>query len=191
MHANNEGVGMNAAQLVAAVQNLQQMVAEGQQREAQLRSQVEALANQAQQTAAVGGALPHGVATAFEALASSQKELVESLKGKEKPKLSLVDTRGLAKPEKFTGKEEVFLYWRTRLEAFITATYPQLEAVLSWAEESDVAITDSLVDDNYGATAPEDDVIEGIDQMNSQVYAVLQTLCEAEAFTIVRSAGWV
>ena len=90
MHANNEGVGMNAAQLVAAVQNLQQMVAEGQQREAQLRSQVEALANQAQQTAAVGGALPHGVATAFEALASSQKELVESLKGKEKPKLSLV-----------------------------------------------------------------------------------------------------
>ncbi len=100
MAANNAGVGMNAAELVAAVQSLQQMVAEGQQREAQLRNQVETLANQTQQAVAAGaGTMPQGVAVAFAELASSQKELVESLKGKEKPKLSLVDTRGCCAPD--------------------------------------------------------------------------------------------
>eukprot|EP00435_Cladocopium_sp_Y103_P038376 s510_g10.t1 len=189
------------AELIQAVQQLRQEVTAGQQRENQLRAQVETLTNQqqtqaehlaaqqqqAQQAQPLPG-LPADVGLAFTALATSQRELVESLKSKDR-KLSLVDNKGLAKPERFSGKEEQFLYWRTRVEAFITSVFPELEDVMLWAEEFDGVITGADVRAAWGAANPTHETVDDVESKSTQVYAVLQTLCEGEAFTIARSAG--
>ena len=103
------------AQLRAQVEQLVQVGTEAQQREQQLRAQVEQLTQQVQNPGP--GSLQAVVGQAFQAMAQSQKDLIDGLKQKEERNVTLFDTKGLAKPEKFGGKEESFLYWRTKLES--------------------------------------------------------------------------
>ena len=187
-------VGLTPQELVQAVQQLQVQVNEGQQREAQMRTQIEALRatqqQQAQQTASMtANGLPPDVGAAFTALANSQMELVATLKTKDKRQMSLIDNKGLAKPEKFTGREESFLYWRTRLEAFVTSVFSDFDDVLPWCEECTQTITERDIENAWGEISPTQSHCKEIQQMNAQLFAVLQTLCEGEAFTIVRSSG--
>ena len=177
---------MTPQELVQAVQQLQQQVTEGRQRETQMRAQIEALRQtQTQQAAAAAGGLPADVEAAFTALATSQKELMDSLKHKDERRMSLVDTKG----HKFTGKEESFLYWRTRLEAFITSVFGEFDEVLPWCEECAQTITETDIEDAWGEISPTPSHVNEIQAMNTQLFAVLQTLCEGEAFSIIRSAG--
>ena len=41
----------------------------------------------------------------------------------------------------------------------------------------------------FGETTPAQETIPDLESKDAQLYAVLQTLCEKEAFTLVRSAG--
>lgn len=200
--------GMSAQELISTVMQLQQAAQDGQQREQQLRAQVENLLKQgnesqqrevqlqaqlnalAQQVQNPGtGQLQTVVGQAFQALAQSQKELVESMKDDAARKVTLIDTKGLGKPEKFDGKEESFLYWRTRLEAFVTGIYPEFEVVMNWAEDEDDEISTSDLNAAFGPLHPQHRTVEGLETINGQFYAVLQSLCDKEAFTIIRSAG--
>ena len=179
--------GLTPQELVQAVQQLQIQVSEGQQGEAQVRAQLEALRQQqAQQATATANGLPPDVGAAFIALATSQRELVESLKTKDKREMSLIDNKGPAKPDRFTGKEERFLYWRTRLEAFVTSVFSAFEDVLPWCEECTQTITERDIENALGEIAPTQSHCKEIQEMNIQLFAVLQTLCQ---FTIVRSCG--
>lgn len=75
-------------------------------------------------------------------------------------------------------------FWRTRRrDVRHLNVYHDFEEVL-WAEEHETPadIEDAWGDLNTHST------VEEIGAMNTQLYAV-QTLCEGEAFTIVRSAG--
>ena len=129
--------------------------------------------------------------TAVTELSANQKSLAEVLTKQQSQgrKITLIDTKGLAKPEKFSGAEESFLYWRTRIESFVTSLVPEMEEVLEWAEELDDEVTRSKIRDVWGEADPTEKTIEDIESIDSQLYAMLQTLCEKEAFTIVRSAG--
>ena len=180
---------MNAQQLIDTVQRMEQAMREGQQREMQMRQQLDALLLQQQQQGMQGG--PVDVGRAFQELARSQSELLEAMRTSKSgdKKMNLVDNKGLAKPDRFDGQESRFLYWRTRLEAFMTSVYPDLEDILQCAEESDHEITSADVQAAWGATNPIERTIEDIEGIDTQVYAVLQTLVEKEPFTIVRSAG--
>lgn len=64
-----------------------------------------------------------------------------------------------------------------------------MEDVLAWAEEEDQPIGTTEVEAAWGEVAPTHEHIEDVVAKSTQLYAVLQTLCEGEAFTIVRSAG--
>ena len=49
----------------------------------------------------------------------------------EKPRPMLVDTKGLGKPNSFSGNEEKFLPWKIRLENFIVNMFPDLAPALT------------------------------------------------------------
>ena len=70
--------------------------------------------------------------------------------------MSLVDNKGLGKPDKFTGTEEnSFLkYPITRLEAFVCSVYVEVEEALPWAEELEQAITDNDIESAWAETDP-------------------------------------
>ena len=194
--------GLNAGQVTAQLNQLAAGLAESRNREEQLRAQVEQLLQRQQQQQAViqqqqqqiqqGVAAPaggdQGMGEAILQLTRSQQELVEALKTKESRKINLVDTKGLSKPDRFSGSEEGFLYWRTRLEGFVTSIIPEMEDILNWAEEQDDEITRARAEAAWGRDGTEGEV-EDLESWVNQLYSVLQTLCEKEAFTIVRSAG--
>ena len=66
---------------------------------------------------------------------------------------------------------------------------PEMEDVFEWIEEFEGEISKADVQAAWGAVNPSHKAIEGIEQANAQFHALLQTLREKEAFTVVRSAG--
>lgn len=173
--------------MMEAIQRLEQAMQEGAVREARLQQQVQDLMNQQGQAGGPGqGQVDVGMA--FQALAQSQQELLAALKKPEK-RVTLVDNKGLAKPERFDGKEEQFLCWRTRVEAFVTSVFPDMQEVLDWVDEADVEVDTAAIQGAFGPTNPSVKTVDNIQDINGELFAVLQSLCEKEAFTIVRSAG--
>jgi hypothetical protein len=60
------------------------------------------------------------IGPAIQALATSQTELANAMKRDEKKTMTLIDKRGVGKPEKHTGKDnESFLRWKIKLESLI------------------------------------------------------------------------
>ena len=109
---------------VALRQQLGQVQA-GQQQHAQ---DVQAQLQQQAQTAQAQ--FRQDVGLAFQNLAQTQQAVFQALQRDAKPerKMTLIDTKGLGKPEKYTGEEQGWLYWKTRVESFVTSVYPQMDA---------------------------------------------------------------
>eukprot|EP00438_Fugacium_kawagutii_P020302 Skav211652 [mRNA] locus=scaffold1290:312904:315642:- [translate_table: standard] len=164
---NGQGV-MTAQQLIDTVQRLEQQMTLSNQREQALQQRLDEVTTQ---------------------LAASQQQLLDAVKQKGERKVTLVDDKGLARPDRFTGSEEHFLYWKTRMEAFITSVFPEMDDVLEWAEERDTEVDDPALAAAFGDVNPSHKAVPDLGSINQQLYAILQTLCEKESFTIVRSAG--
>ena len=114
-----------------SVMQLGQMLQESRQREVQLEQRLQGV-EMAGQT----------IGPALQALATSQTELANAVRRDEKKSVTLIDNRGVGKPEKFVGKEnESFLRWKIKLESFIYSIFPELEKVLAWAEDQDSTVT--------------------------------------------------
>ena len=139
-------MALTAEQVAQELQALRQELQESRRRE-------EALA-QTVQTMQAGPALSDAVAK----LVESQSELLEATRNKPE-RLTLVDNRGLGKPEKFGKEESRFLQWKVRFEAAFGEVHPSVGTMVDRAGK------------------------------DAQVFAALQTLCEAEAFSVVRSSG--
>ena len=192
---------MTAHQLIETVMQLRQAMEQSQAREQSLRQQLDqVMLGQQQQAQNVQAQLEqqaqtaqaqfrNDVGVAFNELAQSQRALLTAVSTKPERKMTLVDTKGLAKPEKFTGEESGWLYWKTRMEAFITSVFPQMEPVLEWAEEVDAEVTQAAIRAAFGSVRPSHHEVEDVEEIDVQLYAILQTLCEKEPFQIVRSAG--
>ena len=106
----------------------------------------------------------------------------------EKPRPMLVDTKGLGKPNSFSGNEKKFLPWKIRLENFIVNVFPDLAPALTWAEEYEEAIIDVDVTNAFG-DAEDVDFIPDIFDKQQQLYSALQSLVEGEAFDIVNNCS--
>ena len=100
----------------------------------------------------------------------------------------MVDNRELAKPNTCDGSAE-FLQWKIRLGAFVQSVHEDLDAPMTWAEEETDPISNASIVAAFGETKPTEHTVPELDAKNRQLYAVLQTICEKEAFTIVRAAG--
>ena len=165
-------------QLVNQVQRLTGELQDSRQRETTL---VERLNQVAQQQAQMR--VETSLGPLVDAITESQKQVVAALQ-KDK-KLTLIDNRGVAKPDKFESKDEGFLRWKIRTESFILSVFPELEEPLTWAEEHEASIGKSDVEAEFGPATVSP--VEEIHEKAAQVYAVLQNLLEGEAFTIVHN----
>ena len=133
-------------QAMAQIQGLAQRVTEltqelqiSRQRESVLETRIEQGTNMSEL-----------VRTIAEGQTRMTEELVRS-RGKE---LTLVDNRGVAKPDKFKGDEANYLQWKTKTESFIFSVFPELERALEWAEEQEAAISMAQVRAAFGSGGP-------------------------------------
>ena len=118
-----------------------------------------------------------------DAITESQKQVVAALQ-KDK-KLTLIDSRGVAKPDKVSSKDEGFLQWKIRTESFFLSVFPELEEPLKRAAEHEVSISKADFEAEF---APSTVIaVEEIHEKTAQVYVVLQNLLESEGFTIVHN----
>ena len=112
------------------VLQLSQMLSQTREREVALKARLNSVEGAGLQTA-----------PAIQQLATSQSELADSLK-KDDRKLTLFDNRGIGKSDKFGGKdEENFLPWKIKLESFIYPIFPEMEKVLTWAEDEENSVS--------------------------------------------------
>ena len=169
------GAADHLEQIAAQLVTLRNGLTESRRREEDLNNRLQA----AQSTGAMQAALQEMVNT--------QKAILEASKKPDK-KLTLVDNRGLAKPSNFDGNSD-FLQWKIRLESFVESVHGDFGQAMAWAEDETDPISNASMKAEFGETTPEQETIPDLESKDAQLYAVLQTLCEKEAFTLVRSAG--
>ena len=60
---------------------------------------------------------------------------------------------GLGRPKEFSGKEEDFLQWSKKIEAFFAGVIKESEMMLEWAAEQTTEIPTELLNDDFLPTA--------------------------------------
>ena len=100
---------------------------------------------------------------------------------------SMID-KVTGKPIAFDVKEENFPGWRRRFENFIVGNFGEtFRAVLNWATESEVAVTEAMWNNEFGDDTEHE--LEEIDEKVNQLYAVLVHLTENDSNDVVCGAG--
>ena len=66
-------------------------------------------------------------------MVNTQRAILDATKRGDR-KITLVDTKGLAKPNTYDGSTD-FLQWKIRFEAFVTSVHDDMEDPMNWAEE--------------------------------------------------------
>ena len=96
----------------------------------------------------------------------------------------LVDQKGLGKPPVFSGREEDFYVWAKKVENYVSGVFPNVRGALSFAVESQDAVTATAV--ALGVLELEAEMSIEID---GQLFMVLSALPDGESFDVVMSAG--
>ena len=60
---------------------------------------------------------------------------------------------GLGRPKEFSGKEEDFLQWSKKTEAFFAGVIKESEMMLEWAAEQTTEIPTELLNNDFLPTA--------------------------------------
>ena len=157
--------------LTQRVNQLTQELQISRQRESVLESRIEQGAN---------------VTELVRTIADGQTRMTEELVRSRGKELTLVDNRGVAKPEKFKGDEGSYIQWKTKTESFIFSVFPELERPLAWAEVQEAPVSMAQIRAEFGPGGVQEEV-DGLENKIAQVYAVLQNLLEDEPFSIIRN----
>ncbi|CAK0894978.1 unnamed protein product, partial [Prorocentrum cordatum] len=100
---------------------------------------------------------------------------------------NLIDTKGLNKPSVFSDDESSFITWSRKLENFVANVYREARELLAIAAEQVESVTyqvlqgDDLQNPRIGQ--------EMLEEIDDQLYVVLSSLTDGEAFNITVSAG--
>ena len=154
--------------LTQRVNQLTQELQISRQRESVLESRIEQGAN---------------VTELVRTIADGQTRMTEELVRSRGKELTLVDNRGVAKPEKYEGS---YIQWKTKTESFIFSVFPELERPLAWAEVQEAPVSMAQIRAEFGPGGAQEEV-DGLENKIAQVYAVLQNLLEDEPFSIIRN----
>ena len=90
----------------------------------------------------------------------------------------------LGKPPVFSGKEEDFYVWANKFENHVSGVFPSVRGALSFAVESQDAVTATSV--ALGVPELEGEMHTEID---GQLFIVLSPLTDGESVDVVMSAG--
>ena len=84
-------------------------------------------------------------AAANERLATQVPQLLEGIQqavtSREKTRQTLVDPKGIGKPQMFYSDEHKFRPWAKKTESFITSIFPDLEPVFEWSVDHEGVIS--------------------------------------------------
>ena len=111
-------------------------------------------------------------------------EQTRQLGRRERPQL--VDQRSIGKPTIFAGDESRFHEWAKKLEDYLCAVEPLLGRALEWALDQEGTFTTDDVELFFGGA--DENFIDEISGLNTQIKSVLASATEAEAWTIVQAA---
>jgi len=121
-------------------------------------------------------------------LVNSMVSVVGELKERGKP--SLIDAKGLGKPQVYDEKEENFPKWVRKTENYIVGVLGEgFRKVLSWAVEQEDPILHPDWDAEFGTLADEEDRVDGVDEKVNQLYTALTSLTDDDSLDIVVGAG--
>ena len=98
---------------------------------------------------------------------------------------TLVDNKGIGKPNVFKNVEKEFVHWARKVELYITGVYPEMEVVLNWATDSQERVTRAMVLAQFGDEADDLDIVADVQNLNTQVYSCLYALTEGESADVV------
>ena len=177
---------MAEQQIRADIARLEQLV---QQQAATIANQQQQIQQQQAAHANLGNQIVVAMFQGFTDLATAfSTKGGKGSKGGVAASISLLDTRGIAKPQIFTNKREHWQSWSFRLGNFFEGAYLGFSKTLEW-----VADEDSPIDDVVGsidmdglveiAQVAKDDVRI----LSSQFYSALAQLTDGEALDIVRN----
>ena len=170
-------MGDQVAQLLGQMQaQMQQLNADNQALRQRLMEQEQRMTNGP-------GGEAHEVLQALRALPEALSKMSQRA-----PK-SLVDTKGLGKPQTLgEDAEGKFRVWAVKLEDYITGVFGhRAREVLEWAASSDVEITKPEVDATYGTGADAIDQWEEVYEFEQQLYSVLRATTESVPFDLVEN----
>ena len=114
------------------------------------------------------------------------ESIQEAVQGRNRgQRISLVDPKGIGKPQVFHSEEAKFRPWAKKTESFITSIFPELEPVFEWAVDHEGPISIDDVDTAF----VDEDTIDDVHDKSMQVYSALNQLCDGESWDIVQNSG--
>jgi len=184
-----DALAQQVAQLVAQVTTLTQQVTQSDAQVATLTNQVTAAdvrvataeqrAVAAEQNAAAGAAGTAEVGRALQALPAAIAAAAQPSTTR-----TLIDPKGLGKPQASDNKEASFLAWSRKTESYVSSVYPTMRRVLTWASEQETSIgVDDVALAFADVTGPQSV------EFDEQLHAVLMALTTAESFDLVLGSG--
>ena len=120
---------------------------------------------------------------------SKHFEELKELMRRDKPKPTLVDTKGILKPQIFQNDESKFKGFRMKLKTYVQAVFPEAHGAFDWAEDQDkdAPITRAKIQ-SFFVEGDALDFIEDIWTLDSQLHVVLQALTEGESHELTERA---
>ena len=117
------------------------------------------------------------------------KAMEEHFRPPERQEKSLVDTRGVAKPNSFGGGdaknlERMFPSWARKTSNYIVSVFPALADVLLWAVDQPTVITQVALNTEHGLEEGLGGVAN-LKELDHQVYSALLHLTEGDANDLV------
>ena len=117
------------------------------------------------------------------------KAMEEHFRPPERQEKSLVDTRGIAKPNSFGGGdaknlERMFPSWARKTSNYIVSVFPALADVLLWAVDQPTVITQVALNTEHGLEEGLGGVAN-LKELDHQVYSALLHLTEGDANDLV------
>eukprot|EP00973_Karenia_brevis_P081913 11357108-Karenia_brevis.AAC.1 len=125
--------GLDAVQ--RQIQEMAALLQAAQQREAAMASEIQRIQGLVE--------LPNVLAQ----VAASQKALLQATQTSQRSSASLVDVKGIGRPQTFNGKDkEKFLPWKTRIANFVGNVFPEMIQAFDWAEEQTKPIVEADIE---------------------------------------------
>ena len=96
---------------------------------------------------------------------------------------TLVDPRGLGRPDKFRAQEGEWAQWSRKFENYVAACHPGADRAMEWATDQRTALTADALAEQFGMDA--DEPLQGYEVVDQEVYMLLLHCMDGESFDVV------
>ena len=107
-------------------------------------------------------------------------------RGLDKDRRTMVDTKGIGRPQNFDNTEASFPAWRTRFENFTQAIFPGAGEVMDWAADETARITFVQSDKQFGEGQTDENLrYAHLKELERDLRTALLHVLTGESFSLV------